>query len=51
MKDDTAYKQGLLRYEPWKLVLGGAAAGAAILGAGAGLMAGFLALAHYKGWG
>jgi hypothetical protein len=31
---DTAYKKGLLRYEPWKLVLGG------LLGAGAGLMAG-----------
>lgn len=44
---DTAYKQGLLRYEPWKLVLGGAAAGAAMLGAGAGLMAGLLALLRW----
>jgi hypothetical protein len=41
---DTAYKQGLLKYEPWKLILGGMAAGGAVLGAGAGLMAGLIAL-------
>jgi hypothetical protein len=44
---DTAYKQGLLRYEPWKLVLGSAAAGAAMLGAGAGIMVGILALVRW----
>jgi hypothetical protein len=46
---DTAYKKGLLRYEPWKLVLGGVAAAGALLGAGAGLMAGGIALLkwHY----
>jgi hypothetical protein len=37
----------LLRLAPWKLVIGSAAAGAAILGAGAGLMAGFLALTRW----
>jgi hypothetical protein len=30
---DTNYKQGLLRYEPWKVALGGLVGGAALLGA------------------
>ncbi len=37
---DTAYKQGLLRYEPWKVLAGGLAAGAALMAALASL-AGF----------
>jgi hypothetical protein len=41
---DTAYKQGLLNHEPWKLVLDGMAAGGAVPGAGAGLMASLIAL-------
>lgn len=34
---DTAYKQGLLKYEPWKLVFTAFAAGAALVGAIVGL--------------
>jgi hypothetical protein len=30
---DTAHKQGLLRYEPWKVALGGLISGAALMGA------------------
>lgn len=30
---DTEYKKGLLRFEPWKIVLGGFAAGATVVGA------------------
>ena len=35
---DTEYKRGLLRYEPWKVVLGGMTAGAALFAAGAAFM-------------
>jgi hypothetical protein len=30
---DTNCKQGLLRYEPWKVALGGVVGGAALMGA------------------
>jgi len=35
---DTAYKQGLLRYEPWQLFAVGFGAGAALMGASIALM-------------
>lgn len=39
---DTAYKRGLLRYEPWKL-------GFTAFGAGAAVMAALVALLSYFG--
>lgn len=36
---DTAYKDGLARWEPWKVLATGFAAGAATLTAAAGLLA------------
>jgi hypothetical protein len=35
---DTDYKRGLLKYEPWKIVLAAFLSGAATLGAIVGLM-------------
>jgi len=35
---DTEYKRGLLKYEPWKIVLAAFLSGAATLGAIVGLM-------------
>lgn len=35
---DTAYKQGLLRYEPWKVIALAAGAGAGAMAAAVGLM-------------
>lgn len=32
---DTAYKQGLLRYEPWRIVITALAAGGALFAGGA----------------
>jgi hypothetical protein len=39
---DTAYKQGLLRYEPWKVVSAAFVAGAAVMGAAVALVGGLL---------
>lgn len=38
LKNDSEYKRGLLRFEPWKIVLGGFLSGAATLGAIVGLL-------------
>lgn len=35
---DSEYKKGLLKYEPWKVVLGAFLSGAATLGALVGLL-------------
>lgn len=35
---DTAYKQGLLRFEPWKIVIAALAAGSILFGALGGLV-------------
>jgi hypothetical protein len=35
---DTEYKKGLLKYEPWKVVLAGFLSGAATIGAIVGLL-------------
>lgn len=35
---DTAYKQGLLRYEPWKVVSATFLAGVAVMGASVALV-------------
>jgi uncharacterized membrane protein YjjP (DUF1212 family) len=35
---DTLYKQGLLRYEPWKVVSAAFVAGAAVMGAAVALV-------------
>jgi RsiW-degrading membrane proteinase PrsW (M82 family) len=39
---DTAYKNGLLKYEPWKVVLASFLSGAAVLGAIVGLLTAIL---------
>jgi hypothetical protein len=41
---DTAYKQGLLRYEPWKVVGVAFGAGAAVMGAAVALVSAFFHL-------
>ena len=41
---DTAYKEGLLRYEPWKVVGVAFGAGAAVMGAAVALVSAFFHL-------
>ncbi len=43
---DTAYKQGLLKYEPWKIVISAFAASAAVFGVIGGVLGYFLRGIH-----
>ena len=43
---DTAYEQGLLRYEPWKVFTTAVAASAALFGATGGVLGYLLARVH-----